>query len=664
MIQNNKLIRRIFGGYFSKRILPYWVILIVDAAIVFFTVIFIYWFTNGDFRLAVLDISIFFVLLSCISARIFRTYSGVLRYSSSVDLLKLAYANLFSLSLALLVYFALWFLDINKFNVLTPVEIIVTFFVSIMLMWMMRIIVKSLYEAISSTPRAMRVLIYGALSGGVGMAKNIRSQDPVQFELKGFISHEHRIKGMKLLGMPVYNLEDDLASIVRDRRIQAVLVSPYRVKDFQNNEEIQNILIEAGCKIFMAQDVKEATVKDGSLTDEQMQGLQIKEVSVEDLLPRSEIRVDIDSIAKQIKGKRVLITGSAGSIGKEIVRQVAQLKPDKMMLIDQAESPQHDVRLMMAKDFSDVPCEAIVTSISRRTRMEYIFDSFRPDYVFHAAAYKHVPMMEDNPSEAIMNNVYGTKVIADCSVKYGVKKFVMISTDKAVNPTNVMGCSKRICEIYVQSLDRKLKLEAMENEKNHNGKAEYTQFVTTRFGNVLGSNGSVIPLFREQIKNGGPVTVTDKRIVRFFMLIPEACKLVLEAGTMGNGGEIFVFDMGKPVKIDDLAKRMIALSGAKDIEIKYTGLREGEKLYEEVLNELENTKPTFHEKINIAQVREYDYEEVDKEIDKLIELAKQFDNMATVLKMKQIVPEYKSNNSVYEALDDKVGLGGGTLRTV
>ena len=408
----------------------------------------------------------------------------------------------------------------------------------------------------------------------------------------------------------------------------------------------------------MAQDVKEATVKDGSLTDEQMQGLQIKEVSVEDLLPRSEIRVDIDSIAKQIKGKRVLITGSAGSIGKEIVRQVAQLKPDKMMLIDQAESPQHDVRLMMAKDFSDVPCEAIVTSISRRTRMEYIFDSFRPDYVFHAAAYKHVPMMEDNPSEAIMNNVYGTKVIADCSVKYGVKKFVMISTDKAVNPTNVMGCSKRICEIYVQSLDRKLKLEAMENEKNHNGKAEYTQFVTTRFGNVLGSNGSVIPLFREQIKNGGPVTVTDKRIVRFFMLIPEACKLVLEAGTMGNGGEIFVFDMGKPVKIDDLAKRMIALSGAKDIEIKYTGLREGEKLYEEVLNELENTKPTFHEKINIAQVREYDYEEVDKEIDKLIELAKQFDNMATVLKMKQIVPEYKSNNSVYEALDDKVGLGG------
>lgn len=665
MIRNNRLIKQIFGWYFTKRVLPYWVILIFDAAIVFFTAIFIYWLTNkGDFSLAALDTALLYVLLSFISARIFRTYAGVLRYSSSVDLLKLAYANLVSLAFALLVHFVLKFLKVDRFSVLTEVEIIVTFFVSIMLMWTMRIIVKSLYEAINSTPRAKRVLIYGALSGGVGMAKNIRSQDPIQFELKGFISHEYRIKGMKLMGFPVYNLDDDLAKVVKVKRIQAVLVSPYRVKDFQNNQAVQNILIEAGCKIFMAQDVREAVVKDGSLTDEQMQGLQIKEVSVEDLLPRSEIRVDIDSIGKQIKGKRVLITGSAGSIGKEIVRQVAQLKPERMMLIDQAESPQHDVRLMMAKDFSDIPCEAIVTSISRRTRMEYIFDSFRPDYVFHAAAYKHVPMMEDNPSEAIMNNVYGTKVIADCSVKYGVKKFVMISTDKAVNPTNVMGCSKRICEIYVQSLDRKLKLDAMENEKNHNGKTEYTQFVTTRFGNVLGSNGSVIPLFREQIKNGGPVTVTDKRIVRFFMLIPEACKLVLEAGTMGNGGEIFVFDMGKPVKIDDLAKRMIALSNAKGVEIKYTGLREGEKLYEEVLNELENTKPTFHEKIHIAQVREYDYEEVSKEIEELIDRSKEFDNMATVLKMKQIVPEYKSNNSVYEALDEQVSVGGGTLKNM
>ena len=374
-------------------------------------------------------------------------------------------------------------------------------------------------------------------------------------------------------------------------------------------------------------------------------------MSVEDLLPRNEIRVDMKSVEEQLTGKRVLITGSAGSIGMEIVRQVASFKPEKLMLIDQAETPQHDVRLMMAKDFPDVPCEVVVTSISRRTRMDYIFSSFRPHYVFHAAAYKHVPMMEDNPSEAVLNNVYGTKVIADMSVKYGVRKFVMISTDKAVNPTNVMGCSKRICEIYVQSLDRKLKMEAMENWKKNFKKSDYTQFVTTRFGNVLGSNGSVIPLFREQIKRGGPVTVTDERIVRFFMLIPEACKLVLEAGTKGNGGEIFVFDMGQPVKIADLAKRMIALSGAKNVEIKFTGLREGEKLYEEVLNELEGTKPTFHEKIRIAQVREYDYEAVNKDIEELVEISKRFDDMETVRKMKEIVPEYKSNNSVFEQLD-------------
>jgi FlaA1/EpsC-like NDP-sugar epimerase len=379
--------------------------------------------------------------------------------------------------------------------------------------------------------------------------------------------------------------------------------------------------------------------------------------------------VDLKSVGDQLRGKKVLITGSAGSIGLEIVKQVASFAPAKLMLIDQAETPQHDVRLMMARDFPNVPCEVVVTSISRRTRMENIFETFRPDYVFHAAAYKHVPMMEYNPSEAVMNNVYGTKIIADLSVKVGVKKFVMISTDKAVNPTNVMGCSKRICEIYVQSLDRKLKLEALEERKSKligrssRLKPDYTQFVTTRFGNVLGSNGSVIPLFREQIKNGGPVTVTDENIVRFFMLIPEACKLVLEAGTKGNGGEIFVFDMGQPVKIADLARRMIALSHAKNVEIKFTGLREGEKLYEEVLNEMEDTKPTFHEKIRIAQVREYDYDDVCKDIDELVEIAKQFDDMATVRKMKEIVPEYKSNNSVYEQIDEELSKNGGVSRT-
>ena len=449
-----------------------------------------------------------------------------------------------------------------------------------------------------------------------------------------------------MLGVRVYTLDEDLAEIVKKERIQAVLISPLRVEEFRENQKVQDILIGAGCRIYMSQQAKEASVKNGVLSDEEVENMQLKEVSVEDLLPRQEIRVDLKSVEELLRGRRVLITGSAGSIGSEIVRQVAAFKPARMMLIDQAESPQHDIRLMMNRDFPDVPADVVVTSIDRRTRMENVFASFRPEYVFHAAAYKHVPMMEDNPSEAVLNNIAGTKILADLSVKYEVDKFVMVSTDKAVNPTNVMGCSKRICEIYVQSLNQKLEREA------HG--AAYTQFVTTRFGNVLGSNGSVIPLFREQIKRGGPVTVTDERIVRFFMLIPEACKLVLEAGTKGNGGEIFVFDMGQPVKIADLAKRMIALSNAKNVEIQYTGLREGEKLYEEVLNEMEGTKPTFHEKIRIAQVREYDYDEVARDIDDLVEIAKRFDNMEPVRKMKEIVPEYKSNNSVYEVLDKEM----------
>ena len=533
---------------------------------------------------------------------------------------------------------------------LSPLETVVVFLIATLLMWASRILVRFLFESANTDTQAMRVLIFGALKGGIGLAKYISIQNPVQYKLVGFISHEPRIKDMKLLGVNVYTMDDDLAAIIKKEKIQAVLVSPLRIEDFRENQAIQDILIGAGVKIIFAQGSKEAVLKNGVLSDNADDRMELHEVRVEDLLPRQEIRVDLKAVEELITGKRVLITGSAGSIGQEIVRQVARFKPEMMMLIDQAETPQHDVRLMMNKDFPDVKYKAVVTNIDRKTRMEHVFADFRPDFVFHAAAYKHVPMMEDNPSEAVLNNICGTKIIADMSVKYGVKKFVMVSTDKAVNPTNVMGCSKRICEIYVQSLDRKQKKEALLNDKA----TEYTQFVTTRFGNVLGSNGSVIPLFREQIKNGGPVTVTDERIVRFFMLIPEACKLVLEAGTMGNGGDIFVFDMGQPVKIADLAKKMIALSGAKNVEIKYTGLREGEKLYEEVLNELEGTKPTFHEKIRIAQVREYDYDEVNAEIEELTEIAKKFDDMETVRKMKEIVPEYKSNNSVYEALDKKV----------
>ena len=646
-------IERLFRYYFSRNVFPYWCVVLADTVIVFICSAFAYWAFHRtgvtyEHRFELLQTATLFSVLSLISSRVFKTYSGVVRYSGFVDLLKVCYANALTFALAVGTYFIFKYFGVDSWRALHPLQIFAAIALATLLMLVMRMVIKTLYDVMSSGSQAMRVLIYGALTGGAGVAKYIRSERPARFDLRGFITHEKRIKGMQMLGVPVYTLDEDLAAIIQKERIQAVLVSPLRVDEFRENQAVQDVLIGAGCKIFMSQAAKEASVRNGVLSDEELESMQIHEVSVEDLLPRQEIRVDLKSVEELLRGRRVMITGSAGSIGSEIVRQVAAFKPAKLMLIDQDETPQHDIRLMMNRDFPDVPAETVVTSISRRTRMEYIFESFRPEYVFHAAAYKHVPMMEDNPSEAVLNNIYGTKIIADLSVKYGAKKFVMVSTDKAVNPTNVMGCSKRICEIYVQSLNEKLEKEAMLSKSG----GDYTQFVTTRFGNVLGSNGSVIPLFREQIKRGGPVTVTDERIVRYFMLIPEACKLVLEAGTKGNGGEIFVFDMGQPVKIADLAKRMIALSNAKNVQIEYTGLREGEKLYEEVLNELEGTKPTFHEKIRIAQVREYDYDEVSREIDDLVDIAKQFDNMETVRKMKQIVPEYKSNNSVYEVLDN------------
>lgn len=640
-----KPLSKLLNWYFSKKSLPYWCLFLVDSIIVFFSGLLTYWAFNRTLemfthRFAVLYTLAMYVGISWVGARIFNTYLGVVRYSSFVDLMKVAYANLVSMVIAVVLSLIFEYYGVSALCALSQTLTVIVFIIATLLMWLLRVVVKTLHDVTHvETQPLTRVLIYGAMSGGIGLAKNIRTQKPTKYELCGFISHDKRARHMMLLGEKVYNVDDDIASVLEKEKIQAVLVSPLRLDDFRNNQKIQDELIHAGVKIFFAQQAKEASLKDGELTDEDFDGMQLKEVQVEDLLPRQEIKVDMDSVGAMLTGKRVLITGSAGSIGSEMVRQIAIYKPAKMMLIDQAETPQHDILLMMKKDYPEIDAEVVVTSISRVTRMEAIFNSFKPDYVFHAAAYKHVPMMEPNPSEAVMNNIHGTKVIADLSVKYGVKKFVMVSTDKAVNPTNVMGCSKRICEIYVQSL---------------NNVQDKCQFVTTRFGNVLGSNGSVIPLFREQIKNGGPVTVTDERIVRFFMLIPEACKLVLEAGTKGNGGEIFVFDMGKPVKIIDLAKRMIALSGAKNVEIKITGLRDGEKLYEEVLNELEGTKPSFHEKIRIAEVRQYNYEEVSRDIDELIEISKRYDNMATVAKMKAIVPEYISNNSVYESLDNKV----------
>ena len=640
-----RLFDKILNWYFTKNALPYWSILLIDCLIIVFSGMSIYWlFHWGDLLVEnfpiVLNTMLFYVLLSLPGFRIFHTYSGFMRFSSFVDLIQVTYCNILSLVLVLICQRGEELLPINWFVHFSLKQIILIYILSTLLMWGLRIFVKALYDVATSNTKALRALIYGALSGGVGLAKNINNVRPRRFVLKGFISHSEKLKHHMLMGEPVFSTDEDIAEIIKERNIRAVLVAPSRVDDFRNDQALQDTIIGAGAKIYMTTIAKEMNAEDiNSLEDTDM---HIHEVSVEELLPRDEIRVDMKSLGEMLTGTTVFITGAAGSIGSEIARQVAAYKPAHMILIDQAETPMHDVRLMMAKEFPEVQALTIVTSINRKTRMDTLFRKYKPDYVFHAAAYKHVPMMEDNPSEAVLNNIYGTKVIADTAVRYGVKKFVMISTDKAVNPTNVMGCSKRICEIYVQSLDQAIKLKKINAP---------TQFVTTRFGNVLGSNGSVIPLFKEQIKRGGPLTVTDERIVRFFMLIPEACKLVLEAGVKGNGGEIFVFDMGQPVKIIDLAKRMIKLSGAKNVEIEITGLRPGEKLYEEVLNELEGTKPTFHEKIRIAQVREYDYEQVRQAIDDLVELSKQYDNMATVKKMKEIVPEYKSKNSEYEVLD-------------
>ena len=505
-------------------------------------------------------------------------------------------------------------------------------------MWMVRVLVKNVFDVEFGTNNGAWAYIYGVKEGGMSIAKYIRNQKPTQFILKGFISHDKDYQGKMLMGVKVHQVNDKLFKRLEDENIDVVLVPYHRMNQFRNDEKLQEALTKAEIKIYSTEGWH-----DTSNGDEVIKGQSLKEVSIEDLLPRDEIHVDLKKVGNMLTDRRILITGSAGSIGSEMVRQIAEFHPAEMMLIDQAETPQHDIRLMMKKQFPYVKAETVVTSITNEKRMEDIFSKFRPEFVFHAAAYKHVPMMEDNPSESVLNNVMGTKILADLSVKYKVKKFVMISTDKAVNPTNVMGCSKRICEIYVQSLNK---------EVNTKSKEFSTQFVTTRFGNVLGSNGSVIPLFKKQIQEGGPVTVTDPEIIRYFMLIPEACKLVLEAGTMGKGGEIFVFDMGKPVKIAELAKRMIMLSNAEDrVKIKYTGLRPGEKLYEEVLSNEENTKPSFHEKIRIANVREYDYESVKKDIEELIAISLKYDDMETVRKMKEIVPEFKSNNSIYKRLD-------------
>lgn len=636
-----KVFDKLLDWYLSKNALPYWVILAIDIVICYLSGIFVFWlYYHGAVspqHIVLLSKTIFmYMIFNLIGFRFFRTYSGIIRYSSFVDLQRVVLAMLLSLIVAEAMHYVVYHWDF-EFVRLQGRQIAAMYLVATIGMMVFRILTKSVYDVLFNTDKGIRTFIYGVKDGGVGLAKSIRSNVPRKFLLKGFIAHDPNIKGRILMGEKIYLVDDNLAEHIKALRIKAALVSPLQNERFRNDAKLQDILLSLGVQIFMSSAEKEWTQNDDYTK------VQLKEISIEDLLPRDQINVDMDSIGNLLCNKKIMITGSAGSIGSEMVRQIAVYKPAELILIDQAETPQHNIRLMMQFEWPDIKAHTIVASISNQERMEKIFQTYKPDYVFHAAAYKHVPMMENNPSESIQNNVWGTKVIADLSVKYGVKKFVMISTDKAVNPTNVMGCSKRICEIYCQSLNKMINEQA-------NGKPT-TQFVTTRFGNVLGSNGSVIPLFEKQIKAGGPVTVTDPNIIRFFMLIPEACKLVLEAGTHGGGGEIFVFDMGKPVRIADLAKRMIKLSGAKNIEIKYTGLRAGEKLYEEVLSTTENTLPSFHEKIRIAEVREYDFNEVNKQIESLIALSHTYDDMAIVEKMKEFVPEYVSNNSKYSVLD-------------
>lgn len=634
---NMKFFNRLSNWYFSKKSLPYWCIFWIDCAVTFVSYLFIYQQINsGAKALSILGqlsmLFAIFTLFHAIGFRIFHTYDGILRYSSFIDLQRVFYAVTFGAVLSAITKNMLLSTHFFPGVEIEYHNIVLGALISTLVLWAIRVIAKTIFDVSLSDYNIKHAFIYGVKEGGIGLAKQIKNSKPMKFKLMGFISDDTKIKHHHLMGTKVYAPDLNTIRKMRNNNISTLLISPGAINVFRTNKDFQDALLAEGIHIYMP------TTQEWNRNEQQ----QLKEVSIEDLLPRDEISIDMESVGSMLHGKRILITGSAGSIGSEMVRQIAKYSPAELILIDSAETPQHDIRLMMAKQFPDIKAETIVTTICSKSRMEHIFKTYLPDYVFHAAAYKHVPMMENNPCESIQNNVYGTKILADLAVKYGVKKFVMISTDKAVNPTNVMGCSKRICEIYVQSLNKAIE------EGIINGK---TQFVTTRFGNVLGSNGSVIPLFKKQIKAGGPVTVTDPRIIRYFMLIPEACKLVLEAGTKGNGGEIFVFDMGKPVKIADMAQRMINLSGAKNVEIKYTGLRAGEKLYEEVLNEKESTKPSFHDKIRIAEVREYDYTEVSKQIDDLIEKSKLYDEMLTVKCMKEIVPEYKSNNSIYEKLD-------------
>ena len=631
--------RNFFHRYLSAKVLPIWTILLIDVFIIVISSLLAY-ALRYDFRSIFLESStidktiLWTVVVNLIFFRVFRTYSNVLRFSSFVDIMRI-FVSL-TVSYALLMITSVLTESYLEFN-LAPVSVLfMSYIISFAMMACSRVIVKTFFEALNfAGTHSANVFIYGAKEAGVNIAKALRVNLRNHYRLRGFIADEPELINKVMMGVRVFPNDDTLIDVLNDRDVQTIIISPAKMEELKKSDMADRLLVH-NIKLMTAPPLSEWNGQALSRT-------QLKEIQIEDLLQRNPIEIDIHKVASHLEGKRVMITGAAGSIGSEIMRQVASFNPYKLILVDQAETPLHDIRLELQDRWRDIDAETIIADISNATRMEDIFREFKPQYIFHAAAYKHVPMMEDNVSESIQVNVFGTRTVADLAVKYGAEKFVMISTDKAVNPTNVMGCSKRICEIYVQSLAKKLQKEG----------GHATQFITTRFGNVLGSNGSVIPRFRDQIQRGGPVTVTHPEIIRYFMTIPEACRLVLEAGSMGNGGEIYIFDMGKPVKIVDLAKRMISLSGRTDVKIEFTGLRHGEKLYEELLNVKELTKPTYHEKIMIATVREYDYDEVKERIQKLIDVSYTYDQMKIVAAMKDIVPEFVSKNSCFEALDKK-----------
>ena len=624
--------------FLAKRVLSRSTVLLLDVLILITSVIITYllWFNYETIGTSINQIGVFLgllILFNIVTFFFFKTFSGILRFSSFDDLLKIIYALTVGYLVTYLFTLVLGFSH-STFEISNQVFIL-AYIMNSVLMIFSRIIIKESYEMLTDQYRdSLNVFVYGTKLPGIRIAKSLKGSNEFKFKIKGFISDDAPMIGKNILGVKVYGTDENLFRVLEQKSIKKIIVSPHKLQEIKDSHLLDRFLENS---ISLA-----TTLPLSEWSSDKITRNQLKDIQIEDLLPRKQIKINMRGIAANLEGKRVMITGAAGSIGSEIVRQVAAFNPYHLILIDQAETPLHSLRLEIKDKWKELRALTIIANVGNFSRMDKIFRDTKPDYIFHAAAYKHVPMMEENVSEAIQTNIQGTKNLADLAVKYHAKKFVMISTDKAVNPTNVMGCSKRISEIYVQSLSKHIKENNLSSVK----------FITTRFGNVLGSNGSVIPLFKEQIKKGGPVTVTHPDIIRYFMTISEACQLVLEAGSMGQGGEIFIFDMGEPVKILDLAKRMIRLSEAKsNVKIEFSGLRHGEKLYEELLNSAEHTIPTHNDKIMVASVREYEFQEVLKQVEELIGSSFSYDDMKNVAFMKALVPEFKSINSPFESID-------------